>query len=201
MALNTRSRKRASSGGKKAPWVNRARREQIADALIMTDRALSFSARWGVPGALGFLILSGPILPLIGGGLTPYAGLRSLHVLAGLGLLVAVVYRVLRSGLTSAQFLFTWARTGRRPTILWPDPAQAALVALHGLLLAMMLWTGIERYIGQRWGEVMLPWMSATAWGLAHHLLTPYYVAALLLLWFVKSRIAWRALLDQLRRP
>jgi hypothetical protein len=47
----------------------------------------------------------------------------------------------------------------------------------------------------------LLPLLSVTEWSLLHRLLAPYYVAALLIYWFLRSRIAWRTLLDQLRRP
>ncbi len=183
--------------------ARRQRRERIVAAIVWTDRALSFAARWGVPAALGFLIVSGPLLPTIGGGLAPYAGLRSLHVLAGLGLILAAGYRALAWLLRGLPGLWRWVRhrRGHRPEARRRDPARAALVALHGLLLAAMLWTGIERYAGQRWGVAVAPVLSATEWSLAHRLLAPYYLSALLLLWFVKSRIAWRALLEQLRRP
>lgn len=191
------------SSSRRPYGAKRRHRERIAAAIVWADRALSFAARWGVPGALGFLILSGPLLPLIGGGLAPYAGLRSLHVLAGLGLILAAGYRVLAWLPRGLPGLWRWIRHRQqhRPAALRRDPARAALVALHGLLLAMMLWTGIERYTGQRWGVAVAPVLSATEWSLAHRLLAPYYAAALLLLWFFKSRIAWRALLDQLRRP
>ena len=185
--------------------AKRRRRERLAAAIVWTDRALSFVERWAVPGLLGFLLLSGPLLSASGGGLTPYAGLRSLHALAGLGLVLAAVYRVLAwlvRGLGAfRRWVRLWRQEGRRPATRWPNPARAGLVGGHGLLLAMMLWTGIERYIGQRWGLAVAPVLSATEWSLAHRLLAPYYVAALLLLWFFNSRIAWRALLDQLRRP
>ena len=174
-------------------------------ALVMTDRAFVFAARWGVPAALLFVVVSGPLLPLLGGGLAPYPGLRSLHVLAGGVLLLAVVYRVFAWAVTGARTVSRWARPGRRPRISWPPRsgtlARIVLAGLYGLLFALMLWSGVERYVGQRFGNPIVPVLSALELGLAHRLLAPYYVAALLVVWFVKSRVAWRVLLDQLRRP
>ncbi len=185
-----------------SPKPARARRlERAIAALILTDRALVFGARWGVPAALVFVILSGPLLPRIGGGLAPYPGLRSMHVLAGVGLILAVAYRVLVWGAAGVRTVWRWVRQRRRPKLFWPPPAQAALAGLHGLLLALMLWTGIERYVGQRFGVAVAPLLTAVEWGLVHRLLAPYYVAALLVVWFLKTRVAWRVLLDQLRRP
>jgi len=177
------------------------RREGVIAALVLADRAMLFAARWGVPAALAFAILSGPILPLIGGGLAPYPGLRSLHVLAGVGLIIAAAYRALAWGVIGARAIWRWVRQRRRPRLAWPAPAQAALAELYMLLFALMLWSGVERYVGQRFGIAILPLLSAPQWSLAHRLLAPYYVSVLLVVWFVKGRVAWRALLDQLRRP
>jgi hypothetical protein len=175
-------------------------RARVAGAIYWTDRALRFLARWGVPAALGYLILSGPILPLIGGGLTPYAGMRSLHVLAGVGLTLAVAYRAAAG--VGAGAIWLWAALRKKPRrrIHWTW-TTVLLASAHAMLLVMMLWTGFGRYIGQRWGVAAGPWLSATEWGLAHKLLAPYYLATLLIHWFVRSRVVWRSLLDQLRRP
>jgi hypothetical protein len=81
------------------------------------------------------------------------------------------------------------------------EPFALGISSLHAVLLVMVLWTGIERYIGQRWGTTLLPILSPTEWGLAHRLIAPYYLSALLIHWFMKSRVAWRSLLDQLRKP
>jgi len=177
------------------------RRDRAVAALIMIDRVLVFLARWGVPAALVVVLVSGPLLPLMGGGLGPYPGLRSLHVLAGLSLLLAVAHRVLKWGVTGVWAVWLWARHGRRPQVSWPRPARAVLAGLYGLLFALTLWSGVERYVGQRFGTAIAPMLSALEWGLAHRLLAPYYVAALLVVWFVRSRAVWRDLLDQLRRP
>jgi hypothetical protein len=205
--------------------VPAAARAQLAAAAVWADRLLGFCARWGVPAALGFAIVSGPLLPRIGGGLAPYPGLRSLHVLCGVALALDLLVHAGAWGVGAAQWLWLrqpwlWLRRPwlwlRRP---WPWrrrrqpvprggglgrgglPGRVGLFALHGVLLAAMLWTGLERYAGQRWGRALAPVLSASEWSLLHGLLAPYYVAALLVYWFVKSRLAWRTLLDQLRRP
>jgi hypothetical protein len=176
-------------------------RERILPTIVWADRLLRFCARWGIPAALIFVLLSGPLLPSLGGGLSPYAGLRSLHVLAGLGLILAAVYRLtLWSGASLAHL---WARA-RRHVRLAPLPHQTArdvMAGIHGVLLIFMLWTGLERYAGQRWGISLWPILTPTEWALLHRLLAPYYLSALLIYWFMRSRVAWRRLLDQLRRP
>jgi len=182
-------------------WVPRGTGAKVAAAVVWGDRLLRFCARWGVPAALGFVIVSGPLLSRIGGGLAPYPGLRSLHGLAGLGLGLAVLYHAGVWALGAALGL--WKRLRARGPGAKPSPGgkHLALAAIHGALLSALLWSGIERYAGQRWGRAIVPLLSATEWSLLHRLLAPYYLAALLIYWFVKSRLAWRTLLDQLRRP
>jgi hypothetical protein len=180
-------------------------RRRLAAALQWEDRALSFAARWGVPGGLGFLIVSGVLLPQLPANSVLFPGLRSLHVLAGLALLLAAIYQGV---LGANEFaLRIWERVRGRPMAgIEGMPRETAgvrggLRLLHRILLGMMLWTGLERYTGQRWGSALLPILTVPEWGLAHRILASYYLASLLLHWFVKSRIAWRALLDELRRP
>lgn len=190
------------------PFTKRSRvrvrglsRAQMKAGIVWTERALRFCARWGVPGSLAFAILSGPLLARIGGGLAPYPGLRSLHVLAGLALVLAVLYTLGDEGISAGMRL--WNILRRRPASRWlrSDRVGTVLGALHGVLLIFVLWSGMERYIGQRWGATLLPLLSASGWSLAHRLIAPYYLSALLIHWFMKSRVAWRTLLDQLRRP
>ena len=182
-------------------WVPRGTGAKLAAAVVWGDRLLRFCARWGVPGALGFVIVSGPLLSRIGGGLAPYPGLRSLHVLAGLGLVLALLYHAGVGAFGAAMALGKRLRQPRHGHGRSPGRAGVILFAIHGSLLAAMLWSGIERHAGQRWGVAIVPLFSATEWSLLHRLLAPYYLAALLIYWFVKSRLAWRTLLDQLRRP
>lgn len=176
-------------------------RTHWASGVVWGDGFLRFCARWGIPAALGFVIVSGPVLPLIGGGLAPYPGLRSLHVLCGLGLILAVLYDAASWAIGTAQRAL---RRMRRPGPLprgRADRLRTGLFALHGVLLVTLLWTGVERYAGERWGISLVPVLTATEWRLLHRLMAPYYLAAFLIHSFVKSRVAWRSLLDQLRRP
>jgi hypothetical protein len=176
-------------------------RAKLAAAVIWGDRLLRYCARRGVPAALGFVIVSGPILSHIGGGLAPYPGMRSLHVLAGLGLALAVLYQAGVWGSETFRRIWRRLRHSGRGRSGHVDRAGMTLFAIHGILFVAMLWSGFERYAGRRWGRALLPLLSVTEWSLLHRLLAPYYVAALLVYWFLRSRIAWRTLLDQLRRP
>jgi hypothetical protein len=176
-------------------------RAQMIAGIVWGERAARFCARWGVPSALAFVMLSGPLLSRIGGGLAPYPGLRSLHALAGLALVLAVLYEVGAAVVCWGESLWNRVRHRIRIPRSNREPFAFAISSLHGVLLVMVLWTGIERYIGQRWGTTVLPILSPIEWGLAHRLIAPYYLSALLIHWFMKSRVAWRSLLDQLRKP
>ena len=169
--------------------------------IVWSDGFLRYCARWGVPAAFVFVILSGPVLPLIGGGLWPYPGLRSLHVLCGLGLILAVLYDAGSWAIRTAQRRSSGLRRRGGHAKAPGARLRMGLFVLHGALLATLLWTGVERYAGERWGIALLPLLTATQWSLLHRLVAPYYLAAFLIHSYVKSRLAWHTLLDQLRRP
>jgi hypothetical protein len=198
-------------GGRSARWGGPLRRW-----LRQADAALVTAARVSEPVALLLLIVTGFALPWLRGDLAPIPAARTLHGLAGLALVLVLLYRVAALGGRGLLGLVRAIRPQREaplPSGAWGALGQwrgwrnGAIQLAYTVTLAALVFSGVERWwtarasVGGHPGATLLPLLSAAQAQALHALAAPYFCAALLILFYVKGRKRARALLDELRSP
>jgi hypothetical protein len=173
--------------------------------LRQVDSALITLAHLAEPASLALLAMTGLVLPWLEGDLAPIPAFRLWHQLAGLALLLILAWR-------GAARVAAWgallASPAGRADAAWhlrhPPIGRlrdAWLGATYGTVLALTLYTGVERFWGARTGVALLPLFSPTGWAALHTMLAPYFWAVLLVLSYTRGRKFARALLAEIRSP
>lgn len=149
--------------------------------LLISAEALAWDVR--VPG--GFILL------------------RSLHLLSGLVVTLGCLYRtVIWSYGVIGGAVAIWRRRpfGRIPRIgglrLWTTG-----IVFYWLSLWVLILSGLEVYMAQRYNASFLPWGSRLTWQLTHQIAMPYFFAFFLLLGYFRLRDALLRLRDYLVSP
>jgi hypothetical protein len=185
-------------------------------ALRRVDPVLVTSAHIAEPLALAALILTGLVLPWLDGEWAPIPMVRTVHLLAGLALVLVLIYRVLAKSIAGAAWFVrqgwrgpkAWRRQGQEVTEAifstigrWRALRDIAVGAAYEVAVAVLVLSGLAYAWALRTGQPPLGPLSAAQVQVLHGLAAPYFYTALLILSYVKGRRRTRALLHELRSP
>ena len=182
-----------------------SQRANISRRWRQVDSALVTAAHLAEPLSLALLSITGLVLPWLEGDLAPIPAFRAWHGLAGLALVLILVWRGM-GRIVSFGFLLStpdgrsdvaWILRHSR----WRYTSDAWVGAPYRVLLALVVYSGVERFWGERFGISLVPLLSPIAWASLHTMISPYFWALLLLLSYLRGRKLARALLAEIRSP
>ncbi|MCH9045197.1 MAG: hypothetical protein IIA40_03715 [SAR324 cluster bacterium] len=186
------------------------RRDVIADRLrvwlSVFDESLTRLSSWAVIAALLVLLASGAWMQWIEYqlNLVSLPVLRSVHALAGLVLLLAVMGKI--GGNVLRALLYIAKRRGVHPEAfslmiqgLRSGRGWAGLI--FWILVGALLLSGIVCYVQLRHGATLLPLLAPATWCVMHGPLTPYLYAILLINLLIRGIVELRRALAYLYAP
>jgi hypothetical protein len=174
--------------------------------LRLADPPLVAMAHLAEPVALALLVLTGLITPLLTADWAPIPAVRATHLLAGLVLVLVLVFRIVMLGIQGVRWLARRPGASLRrltlpPSAGWRRVRDPMLEVAYQVALAVMVVSGVEHALARRNGEPLLGLLSAAELQALHAVAAPYFYTALLLLSYVEGRKRARVLLNELRSP
>lgn len=186
------------------------RRDVIADRLrvwlSVFDESFTRLSSWAVIAALLVLLASGAWMQWIEYqlNLVSLPVLRSVHALAGLVLLLAVMGKI--GGNVLRALLYIAKRRGVHPEAfslmiqgLRSGRGWAGLI--FWILVGALLLSGIVCYVQLRHGGTLLPLLAPASWCAMHGPLTPYLYAIMLINLLIRGIVELRRALAYLYAP
>lgn len=177
--------------------------ERAMDALVTADHALVLLGKAAGALALLGLIASGLYLRYSGAeGLFSYPAVRGLHWLLGLILLMDCLCRLARIIVSGARRIKAVARS-RQPILLRPRlPSAYFLIAAgYWITLTLLVFTGLEALLADRYGASLLPGQPPMSWIKLHSLAFHFLPGFLLLRIFYRGRAYLRQIRPYLYSP
>ena len=173
------------------------------DTLVTSDNMLGIARRAVGASALLGLIASGLYLRHSSSeSIFPYGGVRGLHWLLGLIVVMDSLWRLAGFLKLGRRYLASGNSNDGKVTPVPGGSTTYALIALgYWLTLAVVLITGIETFVEFRYGFSILPDSLPLAWAKLHSLSFFFFPAFLLLRLFYWSRAYLKEIRPYLRSP